>query len=153
MPKYVFDSNVFINLQRRQPIDIFPSLWVKIGELMDNGIIISSREVYDEIMIGGDELEKWAKERKECFLPSDVSVQQDVRTILLAHRGLVEGGKKKNSADPFVIALAKQKRCKVVTEEVPTHNMASPKIPDVCDAYKIECIDFICFAREEKFTF
>ena len=53
MAKYVFDSNIFINLQRRQPIDVFPSLWEKIGELMDNGTIISSREVYDEIMIGG----------------------------------------------------------------------------------------------------
>lgn len=153
MAKYVFDSNIFINLQRRHPIDVFPSLWIKIGELMDNGTIISSREVYDEIMIGGDDLKNWAEERKECFLPSDVPVQQEVRTILLTYRGLVEGGKKKNSADPFVIALAKQYQCKVVTEEVPTHNMASPKIPDVCDSYNIECVDFVGFAREEKFTF
>ena len=80
-------------------------------------------------------------------------VQQEVRTILLTHRGLVEGGKKKNSADPFVIALAKQKCCKVVTEETPSHNMSSPKIPDVCNAYHIECVDFISFAREEKFAF
>lgn len=29
MAKYVFDSNIFINLQRRQPIDIYPSLWKK----------------------------------------------------------------------------------------------------------------------------
>lgn len=58
MAKYVFDSNIFINLQRRQPLDVFPSLWVKIGELMDDGTIISSQEVYDEIMIGGDDLEK-----------------------------------------------------------------------------------------------
>lgn len=69
MAKYVFDSNIFINLQRRQPIDIFPSLWNKIGELMSDGTIISSQEVYDEIMIGGDDLEKWAKARKEFFCP------------------------------------------------------------------------------------
>lgn len=69
MAKYVFDSNIFVNLQRRQPIDIFPSLWNKIGELMSDGTIISSQEVYDEIMIGGDELEKWAKARKEFFCP------------------------------------------------------------------------------------
>ena len=134
MAKYVFDSNIFINLQRRQPLDVFPSLWVKIGELMDDGT-------------------KWAKARQKCFLPSDIPVQQDVRAILSTHRGLIEGGKKKNSADPFVIALAKQQNCKVVTEEVPTHNMNSPKIPDVCAAYNIECIDFIAFAREEKFAF
>ena len=46
MAKYVFDSNIFINLQRRQPIDIYPSLWSKIGDLMENGTIISSQEVY-----------------------------------------------------------------------------------------------------------
>lgn len=153
MAKYVFDSNIFINLHRRHPIDVFPSLWAKIGELLDDGTIISSQEVYDEIMIGGDDLEKWVKARKKCFLPSEIPVQKDVQIILSTHRGLVEGGKKNNSADPFVIALAKQKNCKVVTEEVPTHNMASPKIPDVCEAYKIECIDFIGFAREEKFSF
>ena len=69
MAKYVFDSNIFINLQRRQPIDIYPSLWSKIGDLMENGTIISSQEVYDEIMIGGDDLEKWAKARKESPAP------------------------------------------------------------------------------------
>ena len=45
MAKYVFDSNIFINLQRRQPIDIYPSLWSRIGELMDEGTIVSSQEV------------------------------------------------------------------------------------------------------------
>ena len=121
--------------------------------MMDEGTIISSQEVYDEIMIGGDDLEKWAKLRKECFLPSSIPIQQEVKTILSAHRGLVEGGNKKNSADPFVIALAKQEHCKVVTEEVPSRNSKSPKIPDVCNEYKIECIDFVHFAREVKFAF
>lgn len=107
----------------------------------------------DEIMIGGDDLEKWAKSRKECFVPSSVPVQQEVRAILATHRGLVEGGTKKNSADPFVIALAKQEHCKVVTEEVRTRNEKAPKIPDVCDAYQVECIDFVHFAREVKFAF
>lgn len=39
MLAYVFDTNIFINLQRRQPIDIYPSLRNKIGELIDSGII------------------------------------------------------------------------------------------------------------------
>ena len=58
MAKYVFDSNIFMNLQRRQPIDIYPSMWNKLGELITLGIIISSQEVYDEIAVGGDDLEK-----------------------------------------------------------------------------------------------
>lgn len=153
MAKYVFDSNIFISLQRRQPIDVFPSLWNKIDELMEAGIIISSIEVYEEIMIGEDELVKWVKARKNYFFQTTVPIQEDVRTILASHRGLVEGGKKKNLADPFVIALAKQEQCKLVTEEVHTRDIRSPKIPDVCDVYQIECIDFIGFAREENFTF
>lgn len=153
MAKYVFDSNIFINLERKQPIDRYPSVWKKIGELMDNGTIISSREVYDEIMIGGDDLTKWVKERRNCFLPSNVAIQQEVRKILISHRGLVEGGKKKNSADPFVIAVAKQQLCKVVTEEGRSNNEKAPKIPDVCDAYDIECIDFVGFERAEGLVF
>lgn len=85
MAKYVFDSNIFMNLQRRQPIDIYPSLWNKLGELMTSGIIISSQEVYDEIAVGGDELEKWAKSRKEYFchqmLPSKVKSELFYKTI------------------------------------------------------------------------
>lgn len=153
MAKYVFDSNIFMNLQRRQPIDIYPSLWNKLGELMTSGIIISSQEVYDEIAVGGDELEKWAKSRKEYFLSSDVAIQSEVRAILQSHRGLVEGGKKKNSADPFVIALAKERQCTLVTEETRTRNKDTPKIPDVCDEYAIKCIDFVTFSREEKLSF
>ena len=77
MAKYVFDSNIFINLQRRQPLDVFPSLWVKIGELMDDGTIISSQEVYDEIMIGGDDLEKWAKENSVIRLELTVECHNE----------------------------------------------------------------------------
>lgn len=153
MAKYVFDSNIFINLQRRQPIDIYPSLWNKLGELITLGIIISSQEVYDEIAVGGDDLEKWAKSHKEYFLPSDIAIQKEVRTILQNYRGLVEGGKKKNSADPFVIALAREKQCTLVTEEKRNGNKDTPKIPDICDAYDIKCIDFVAFSREEKLSF
>ncbi len=153
MTGYVFDTNIFINLQRRQPIDLYPTVWNKIGELMSEGVIISSQEVLDEIAIGGDDLEKWAKARKECFLPTDISVQQKVRDILKNYRGLIEGGKNKNSADPFVVALAQDKKYKVVTEETPTRNSNSPKIPDVCDAYSIECLNFVDFAREAKLNF
>ena len=91
MKRYVFDSNIFINLERRQPIDIFPSLWGKIGELMEQGTIISSQEVYDELLIGSDDLGKWAENRKESFFQSSVPVQQKVREILATYRGLIEG--------------------------------------------------------------
>lgn len=153
MAKYVFDSNIFIYLQRNQPMDIFPAVWNKLGELLESGVIISSQEVLDEISVGGDELKEWAKARKDYFLSSDITVQEEVRAILSKHRGLVECGKKANSADPFVIALAKMNKCKMVTGETRTRNPVSPKIPDVCDDYGIKCVDFVTFLRDEKLHF
>ena len=153
MPKYVFDTNVFINLQRLQPIDLYPSVWEKVSELMEEGIVISSHEVYEEITIGDDELVLWVKKREKSFILSDEMIQQEVRDILKTHRGLVEGGKKKNSADPFVIAIARQCGGKVVTTETMAGADQPPKIPNVCLALHTECIDFVSFQREMKLAF
>ena len=98
--KYVFDANIFINLHQRQPRDIYPSVWNKIDELMANGTIISSREVYDELL-----------------------------------------------------ALAQEQHCVLVTEEVRTNSLNAPKIPNICDAYGVTCINFVSFIREMKLTF
>ncbi len=151
--KYVFDSNVFMNLQQRQPIDVYPSVWEKISELMENGTITSSQEVYEEILVGEDYLTEWAKKRSKCFLPTDEETQKVVRDILLKHRGLVEGGKKKNNADPFVIAVAKIHGCTIVSEEIPTKKPDAPKIPDVCSDLGLNCINFVAFSREMKISF
>lgn len=151
--KYVFDSNVFMNLQQRQPIDVYPSVWEKISELMEDGTITSSQEVYEEILVGEDYLSEWAKKRSECFLPTDEETQIVVRDILSKYRGLVEGGKKKNNADPFVIAVAKINGCTIVSEETRTNNPNSPKIPDVCSVLGLSCINFVAFSREMKISF
>lgn len=151
--RYVFDSNIFINLERLQPIDVYPSVWNKIGELMDDGTIISSQEVYEEILVGDDYLSTWAKQRQKYFLPTDEKIQIVVRDILSRYRGLVEGGKKRNNADPFVIAVAQLNKCTVVSEEAKSNNSDSPKIADVCEYLGITCINFVTFSREMKITF
>ena len=150
---YVFDSNIFVDLQRRQPIDLYPSVWEKISRLMDDGVIISSHEVYEEIQAGSDDLAEWVKLREKSFVPSEESIQLIVREILVRYRALVEGGKKKNNADPFVIAVAKANNCKVVTSESPSGGQQPPKIPNVCSALNIECMSFVAFQREMRFAF
>lgn len=153
MAKYVFDSNVFINLQQRQPRDIYPSVWKKIEELMDDGTIISSREVYEELSLGDDSLAEWAKNRKEQFLPSEECIQEKVRMILLEYRGLVEGGKKRNNADPFVIALSQEKECILVTEETKSNSIVAPKIPNICEAIGVKYTNFVGFVRNMSISF
>lgn len=149
-PKYVFDSNVFINMQRHHPIDIFKSLWTRIEDLIDNGVVISSDEVYDELGIGNDSLIEWAKSRKSAFFPSDIKVQHFVKEMLQKYPALITGSKKANGADPFVIALAKLNCCTLVSDETWAGNGNPVKIPNVCDAYGIRFIKFVDFLREEK---
>ncbi len=150
---YAFDANVFIELQRRQPMDIYRSVWRKVGELMEKGTIISSQEVYEEILKGDDELKSWIKSRENYFLESSVEIQKTVRDILKDFRGLVEGGKRVNGADPFIIALAKINHAIVVTEEIPTRDLNSPHIPDVCEQLGINFTNFVGFSRDMQLSF
>jgi predicted nucleic acid-binding protein len=149
-PKYVFDTNVFINMQRHHPADIFGSLWQQVGALIDDNSVVSSEEVLGEIKIGDDYLVDWTKSRKEAFLKSDEKTQRLVRDILSKYAELVTGSKKTNGADPFVIALAKLKNCTLVTDESRSGVGQPPKIPNVCEAYDVRCIKFVEFLRESK---
>jgi len=148
--KYVLDTNVFINMQRLYPPDVVSSLWVKMAELIDDGIAISCSEVFDELSIGSDDLIEWVKLRGNSFVISDASVQEEVRDILLKHPNLVVGTRKANNADPFVIALAKKTRCTLVSDETRAGANNPVKIPNVCDAYGIKLIKFVDFLREMK---
>jgi hypothetical protein len=147
-PKYVFDSNIFINLQRFYPADIFGGLWSKIETLFDERIIVSSDEVIVEIVKGNDSLIDWVKERPDSFYTSDETIQLIVRDILKNYSALVTSANKSNAADPFVIALAKHLDCTLVSEEKKSGNAQSPKIPNICEALQVRCIRFFEFLRE-----
>ena len=152
-PKYVFDTNVFIILKNNYPSDIsiFTPLWEKIETMFKDGIIISSEEVIEEIERGNDSLIDWVKIRKNFFYKSDEPLQQNVREILQRFGALVTKPKKPSGADPFVIALARQMNCTVVTEEKRDGNDINPKIPFICDYYNIQCIKFVDFLRDNDF--
>jgi predicted nucleic acid-binding protein len=147
-PKYVFDTNIFIYMQRRFPEDIHESLWRIIEETIDSGIVISSEEVLDEIAKGNDSLIEWAQARKDSFVESYEDIQNIVRDILQKNDKFVLGSKKTNGADPFVIACAIVKSCKVVTEEFKSGSNNPPKIPNICEQYGVKYINFNDFCRE-----
>lgn len=150
--KYVLDSNVFINMQRHHPQDVFGSLWARMADAIDSGAVISCGEVLDELSIGNDNLIKWAKLRNGAFLTSGADVQRIVRDILQKHPALVTGTRRANGADPFVIALAKQTRCTLVSDETWAGNGHPVKIPNVCEAYGVRLIKFVDFLREVKIS-
>lgn len=139
-------------MQRRHPLDVFGSLWTKMANTIDSGIVISCGEVLDEISIGNDDLVNWVKIRSAAFVTSGVDVQLIVRDILRKYPGLVTGTRKSNNADPFVIALAKQKDCTLVSDETKAGDGQPVKIPNVCEEYGIRLIKFVDFLREVKIS-
>ncbi|MDR2733509.1 MAG: DUF4411 family protein [Spirochaetota bacterium] len=148
--KYVLDTNVFINLHRVYPVDVFGTLWAKIEKVIDDGAAISSDEVLGELSIDGDALFKWANKRKHIFIRSDDNIQLKVREILKNYPDILTGTRKANGADPFVIALAILKSCTVVSDETFSGASHPKKIPDVCNAYGVPVMKFIAFLRELK---
>ena len=150
IPKYVFDCNIFIGLHRFYPPDIFNSLWEKIEFLFDEGIVISSDEVIDEITKGNDSLIDWAKARSSSFYKSDENIQLIVREILKNYSALVTSAGKPNAADPFLIALSKHLNCTLVSNERKSGNPKALQIPNICEAFEVRCIKFFAFLREMR---
>lgn len=79
--KYVFDSDALIVLFNNFYRERFPSLWEKFDRLVENGTIISVREVYNEIEGNDDRLSQWAKEKKAIFQqpsPEELAVVAEI---------------------------------------------------------------------------
>ena len=155
--KYVFDSNSLIDLFKHYYPERFPTLWEKFDALVFEGEIVSVREVFKEIESADDSLAHWAKEQQSSlFLESTAEELTFVGEIFQKQhfQGMIRkrerlGGKP--VADPFVIARAKISGGCVVTQEKHTKNAA--KIPNVCEYFKIPCINLEGFMKEENWTF
>lgn len=65
---YIIDSCSLMELNRHNPIDVFPSVWVRIESLINKGLLLAPREVLNEIMQGDDQLTKWAKKHNKMFV-------------------------------------------------------------------------------------
>ena len=148
--RYSFDTSAILNPWRRHyPLETFPSLWNRLDELIDAGDIIASEEVLEELRRKDDEVHQWALERRQMFIPLYPDIQQSVINILTNHPRLIDNRKNRSGADPFVIALAQVENCTVVTYETPSHSPNRPRIPDVCDAMGIRCINMTDLFQEQ----
>jgi len=155
-PRYSMDTSGWMDgWTRHYPPGVFPSLWDRLTELVAAGQIKSSEEVYIEIEAKDDTLHSWIKERKKDLLvPLDEEIQTIATELLSDHPRLVDTLKGRSQADPFVIATAERLGATVVTGERSSHNLAKPKIPDVCHARgKVRCISFLEMLQELEWKF
>ncbi len=109
--------------RRYYPRDVFPSVWDAIEE-----------------------------SRKQMLMAPEKPIQEIVAQLLSKYPRLVDTLKNRSQADPFVIATAIFRRATVVTGELggtPTR----PRIPDVCQAEGVRCMNFLEMLREFGLTF
>ena len=155
---YIFDTSPLIILFRHFYPRRFPSLWERFESMNEDNKIISVREVFNEINSYGNEdrLIEWAKTHKESFLRPNREELVFVREIfkvehfqsLIRKKERLQG---KPVADPFIISKAKILNGIVVTQEQWKKNSA--KLPNVCEHFKVECIDLEIFMENENWTF
>ena len=155
---YIIDSNSLINIFKHIYRKRFPSFWEKFDGMVEEGEIISAREVFNEISEHSDDLAKWAKSNKSIFKPPN-NIEMDYVTKIYSVKHFQANVRKqeilkgKPVADPFVIAKAwalGENGC-VVTEERKKSNAA--KIPNICDHFDVSCINFEEFMEREKWEF
>jgi hypothetical protein len=159
---YIIDSCSLVDLNKHSPIDVFPGLWKRIGDLINSCMMISHIEVFNEITQQDDVLSEWAKKYKKMFKKINLRQSEIVKEILKEYPSFVKKDSKYD-ADPWLIALAKEiqenpqrnllfniKRL-VVTEESLKGNKI--KVPFVCKKFGIDCINRIEMIRQEGWKF
>ncbi len=125
---------------------------------MKDGKIISVKEVERELQryTRYPHLSDWIKRNKNIFVKPGTAETQFVRQIFLVphFQNLVNEKNRLTGypcADPFIIALAKTINGCVVTEEKEKPN--APKIPNVCDHFKVPFTNLRGFMEREKWKF
>jgi len=159
---YVIDTSSLIELNRKYPIEVFPSLWKKVEELISKSALISHKEVFNEVCIQDDKLKEWAKKQRTFFRDITPKQIEIVKGLLNQYPSLSTQNNDRYAADVFVIALAIELQQApqqtlfpnghlIVTEEKIRGNKL--KIPFVCQSFNIKCIDILEMYRAEGWTF
>jgi hypothetical protein len=147
---YCIDSSAFITLNRIYAMGFLPGeIWPLLQKLFDCDRILSHEFVYDEICPDTkkpDFLANWIKPNKKHFCPVTIRQTELVTNILLKFTALISYDKEINEADPWVIALAIEKKegsdlfdhwanLTVVSNE---NERSSVKIPAACKEFGIK---------------
>ena len=153
--QYSIDTDAIINLVRRvYPPRIFPTLLRNCEALIAAGDLIAADEVRHELeRKAGDQVHVWAVAQPLLFVPADEAIQVAASEILAQYSGLVDADATEPEADPFVIALAQVRRCTVVSGEIASNNPRRPKIPNVCRALGIPCMNLLQFFEAQHWLF
>lgn len=158
MDKYVFDTNSLIVIFTHFYPSRFPSFWEKFNRSVTAGVIISVREVANEIKKyqGETPLRQWVKDNSRIFqqpMLAETSFVGDIFKIqhfqdLITKKSRLQGTP---VADPWIIAKARIIGGYAVTEEKYKDNAA--KIPNICKHFSVPFLHLEDFMEKENWEF
>ncbi len=165
--KYIIDTNCFIQPHKTFcPTDVGISLWNKIRELADSGVICSLDKVQDELYENSDDLKEWLTANVDdgffCrFSGDDVTRKlQSIISWASSSTRYYDKAKQKflrmDKADIYLVAFASvnPSEWKVVSmEQFAPNNHNEIKLPDVCQSFGVSCIKPQEMFRELNQTF
>ena len=163
MEKYLLDSNIYINFyERYYQAKYFPTFWSKLPNILNEYVVIP-RIVVDENYQDA-EFRKWIDKNITKDLLDHKKYAKQWSEVLqyvenckyYKSAALIDdrGWAHEKIADPWLIAIAKERELTIVTSEVRNPNLHNPngnraaKIPDVCDELGVKCIDMNGFFEE-----
>lgn len=155
-PIYSIDTSALIHGWRRAyPPEMFPQVWDRLDDLINNGSLRATMEVYNEIAKKDDALLAWCDERKDAlFIEIDDPIQEHVAHIMATYPRLVDTRRGISTADPFVISLAK---CRdpfmTVISEERGGSAAKPKLFSVCQDEDVRCLNLLELMQEQGWVF
>ncbi len=162
---YVVDTSSFIEIKTRYPPQNFAIL-EEFEILIHYHRLGSPIEVLDELSRKDDDIYNWCKGLQANLFYTSLDQIPVVQNILKNFPKLVNVKSDHDPADPYVIAMARNKKnglqqflvdpiddVIVVTEEKSDSKKRNRCIPDVCAYYGIQCISLLKMIELEGWRF
>jgi hypothetical protein len=154
---YVFDTTLLWAFGRYYPPQ-FPTIWKRVNELIKDDNFRSVREVRREIQNNCpfEHITVWVKLNHRVFRVPNEDESKFIAEMFREeqYRGLI---KRQNMlkglpvADPFVIAAGKVHGGCVITDEL--RKKGGARIPTLCQAFGVECINVEEFLSRENLKY
>ena len=145
---YWADADVFIQAKNGPyKFERVPQFWSFLAEQIRVGSIRCPKKVYDELTDGKDQLAQWCKtRRRDLCAQASRDVQRcfgNVATHVHGNYSAPKAAEFLSGGDGWVIAHAMEMGVSgiVVTQESERHHNAKVKVPTVCQAIGVRCIN------------
>jgi hypothetical protein len=167
---YLLDSNSFITPYRQYyKFSIVPSFWEKLNYFAEKKLIVSIKQVYEEICIKNgkekDELQKWIENKFKCEFIDTYADLEIINNYKLIMNYLQANNKEftpkaitiwanNKTADAWIIATAMTDKNKyiIVSFEGNRDNKNNPKITTIAKVFGIKCINLFEIMEQLNFS-